>query len=73
MYYGDHSPPHFHAEYQGQRATFTFDGNILAGNIRSSTALKLIKEWTERHQSELMINWECIEEGRQISRIEPLE
>ncbi len=28
MFYNDHPPPHFHAEYQGQKATFTFDGNV---------------------------------------------
>ena len=33
MFYRDHSPPHFHAEYQGQSATFDFDGNLLEGEI----------------------------------------
>jgi hypothetical protein len=28
---------HFHAEYQGQQATLTFDGRVLAGTIRSRT------------------------------------
>lgn len=26
---------HFHAEHQGQLATFTFDGSLLAGSIQS--------------------------------------
>ncbi len=34
MYYSDHAPPHFHAEYQGQRATFDFTGRLLAGDMR---------------------------------------
>lgn len=29
MFYRDHNPPHFHAEYQGQNATFDFDGKLL--------------------------------------------
>ena len=29
MYFGDHSPPHFHVEFQGEKATFTFDGTFL--------------------------------------------
>lgn len=33
MFYRDHGIPHFHAEYQGQQATFTFDGNLLAGEL----------------------------------------
>jgi len=31
MYYQDHEPAHFHAEYQGRQAKFTFDGELLAG------------------------------------------
>ncbi len=25
MYFGDHNPPHFHVEYQGEKATFNFE------------------------------------------------
>ncbi|HZD10432.1 MAG TPA: DUF4160 domain-containing protein [Candidatus Binatia bacterium] len=38
MFYHEHGIPHFHAEHQGQQATFTFDGEILAGSIQSRTA-----------------------------------
>ena len=31
MYFGDHNPPHFHVEFQGEKATFTFDGQIRSG------------------------------------------
>jgi hypothetical protein len=52
MFYQDHPPPHFHAEYQGQQGKFGFDGVMTEGNIRSRTALRLIREWrsfTERN------------------------
>ena len=29
MFYREHGVPHFHAEYQGQQATFTFDGPFI--------------------------------------------
>ncbi len=45
MFYREHGLPHFHAEYQGQQATFTFDGDPLAGTLQSRTAVRLIKEW----------------------------
>ena len=61
MYYADHPPPHFHAEYQGQRATFNFDGELLRGEIRSKSAKRLIKEWAQLHKAELMVNWQSIE------------
>ena len=35
MFYREHGLPHFHAEYQGRQATFTFDGNPLAGTVQS--------------------------------------
>jgi hypothetical protein len=31
MFYGEHGVPHFHAEHQGQQATFTFDGELHPG------------------------------------------
>jgi hypothetical protein len=47
MFYREHGVPHFHAEYQGQQATFTFDGELLAGMLHSGTARRLIREWME--------------------------
>lgn len=53
MFYREHGVPHFHAEHQGQQATFTFDGELLAGALRSRTARRLIKEWALSHRAEL--------------------
>lgn len=33
MYFDDHNPPHFHAEYQGYKAQFDMDGNLLKGGL----------------------------------------
>ena len=33
MFYREHGVPHFHAEYQGQQATFTFEGELLDGRV----------------------------------------
>ena len=73
MYYDDHRPPHFHAEYQGQKGAFDFSGRKIAGNISSTVALRLIKEWTVRHKHELMVNWKRIEARKPLNLIEPLE
>ncbi len=59
------------AEYQGQQATFTLDGEVLAGSLSSSTALRLIKEWATAHQSELEANWERLKAGEPLERIAP--
>lgn len=73
MFYQEHGVAHFHAEYQGQQATFTFDGNVLAGAIRSRTALRLIREWAMAHRQELEANWERMRGGRPLERIAPLD
>ncbi|MBI5711613.1 MAG: DUF4160 domain-containing protein [Candidatus Eisenbacteria bacterium] len=73
MFYREHGPGHFHAEHQGQQATFDFQGRMLAGSIQSKTALRLIREWAALHRPELEANWENIGLGRPLGRIEPLE
>ena len=73
MFHNEHNPPHFHAEYQGQRGAFNFDGNMIKGNIKSKTARKLITEWASWHQEELLKNWEKAEQGKQIDKIAPLD
>lgn len=73
MYYQEHGVPHFHAEYQGQQATFRMDGEILAGTIRSRTALRLIREWSLAHGDELQANWEKARAGEPLDRIPPLD
>lgn len=72
MFYNDHEPIHFHAEYQGQRGKFDLNGQMIVGNIQSRTALRLIKEWTLLHQVEIRGNWENAKLGRPLDIIEPL-
>ncbi len=72
MFYRDHSPPHFHAEYHGQNATFDFDGKPLEGEMDSRTAKTLIRKWARLHKSELNRNWENMRRGIEFLRIEPL-
>ncbi len=73
MYYREHEPAHFHADYQGQQGTFDFMGNPIAGAFRSRTALRLIREWSQLHRAELERNWERMKAGEALDRIEPLD
>ena len=73
MFYREHGVPHFHAEYQGQQASFTFDGKILAGAMKSATALRLVEEWATSRRSELEANWAKMAEGKQLDKIAPLD
>jgi hypothetical protein len=73
MFYREHGVAHFHAEHQGQQATFTFDGELLAGTLRSRTARRLIREWAMAHRAELDANWDRIKAGEPLERIAPLD
>ena len=73
MFYDDHNPPHFHVEFGEKKAVIDFRGNILFGDMGSRTALKLVREWIDLHQTELNEDWELARAGKQIKRIAPLE
>jgi hypothetical protein len=73
MFYREHEPPHFHAEYQGQQAKFNFDGEMTAGDISSKTARRLIKDWASTNRAQLEANWKNMKAGRTLEKIEPLQ
>jgi uncharacterized protein DUF4160 len=73
MFYKEHEPPHFHAECQGQLAKCDFDGQIVAGYIRSRNARALIRRWAALHRGELEANWDKMKRGHSMDRIKPLE
>lgn len=73
MFYDDHSPPHIHTEYQGNKATFDFHGNIHNGDLKSRTAIRLVREWIDLHVTELEQAWEDAIHFREINKIPPLD
>lgn len=73
MFYQEHEPRHFHAEHGGDQATFSLDGELIAGSIRSGRARRYIGEWASLHRRELEANWERVKAGRPLERIEPLQ
>ena len=66
-----HHEPHVHARYQGNNASFNFDGELLAGSLPSRQQ-KYVEAWILLHQEELMANWELINAGEPFFRIAPL-
>ncbi len=51
MYFDDHNPPHFHAEYQGREGVFSVaDGKLLEGDLPSKAVL-IVSEWAIDHKS----------------------
>jgi uncharacterized protein DUF4160 len=72
MYYKEHEPAHFHAEYARQQAKFDFDGQLVAGEIGSRQAHQRIRVWAQAHRAELDANWAKMKAGQPLEAIEPL-
>ncbi len=73
MFFRDHNPPHFHAEYQSYKAIFSIEtGQMIQGDIPQKKSA-LITAWTIIHNKELMKNWNALVEGCPATTIDPLK
>jgi hypothetical protein len=52
---------------------FSFDGELLAGEIRSRKARNRIRQWALVYRAELEANWENMKKGRPLEAIAPLQ
>ena len=72
MFYNDHTPPHFHADYAERRALISIEeGCVIRGSL-PSRQLKFVLAWAEFHKDELMQNWELARMGEPLVSIDPL-
>ena len=68
----EHTPPHFHAEYNGHKITVNIiDGEVMVGYIPKKQ-LRLTLAWCEMYQDELIQNWELILAGKEPNQIQGL-
>lgn len=73
MYWDDHAPPHFHAEYGGSEALVDIQTlEIIRGKLPHGAAI-LVKEWAMQHRNELMEDWKLCEQLQTPNKIAPLE
>jgi hypothetical protein len=74
MYFKDHQPPHFHAEYGGEEAQFSIEtGNIIVGDLPRKQ-IRLIQAWVELHRQDLFDNYqESQKDSGQFVKIKPLQ
>jgi hypothetical protein len=72
MFFDDHAPPHFHAEYAEFKGIIGIEHlKLIEGNL-PRRALELILDWAELHQSELLNDWHLCQSKKQPKKIEPL-
>jgi hypothetical protein len=72
MFWNDHEPPHFHAEYGEYQALIEIGTGAVRRGCVPKRALRLVQEWQVIHEAELLANWHRARSGSPIARIDPL-
>jgi len=73
MYYDDHNPPHFHAEYGDDEAWININTLAVIHGSLSSRTLGLVIEWASLHRDELLHDWELARKQKKPEKIQPLK
>ena len=72
MYFDDHDPSHFHAEYGEDEAVISIETlAVIAGRLRPR-ALGLVAEWAALHQGDLRKAWQKAKNLEATEKIAPL-
>ena len=57
LFFGDHPPPHFHAVYDEFVGLFDINTLEMFEGDLPNQARKLVREWAEANQAELLDMW----------------
>ncbi len=69
MYIGDHNPPHVHARYAEQDASFSIEtGEMIQGKL-PPRAVTMVQDWITINRSELLLIWE----SQEFRKLNPLD
>jgi hypothetical protein len=72
MYFADHVPPHFHAEYAEHEARIAIESLTVLSGTLPPRAMGLVAEWCVLHRQELLALWERAKRHEAIGRLDPL-
>jgi hypothetical protein len=73
MFFDDHNPPHFHAEYGNDIALIDIRSlSVFSGHL-SPRVMGLVIEWATIHQKELLADWDSARAQKELQKIAPLE
>jgi Domain of unknown function (DUF4160)/Protein of unknown function (DUF2442) len=64
-------PPHFHAIYGEYEVTVTIEEGVVTGRF-PGRPLRLVLEWRDLHQAELIDNWRRLRAGQPPHPVPPL-
>lgn len=72
MFFDEHNPHHFHAQYNEFKAAIRImDLAVMNGELPPK-ALGLVIEWASQYKNELLDNWNKAYTGAVFSKINPL-
>jgi hypothetical protein len=73
MYYNDHLPPHFHAEYGEFEAVYAIESLELLRGSLPRRAHGMLVEWALGQRTALRVNWERARDQVPLEAIAPLD
>ncbi len=74
MYFDDHNPPHFHAEFQEHRAIIDIQNASLLDGYLPPKQLKQVQTWSVLHKNELLENFVNLgKDFKSYNKIDPLQ
>ena len=68
IYAFDHNPPHLHVRSGDGEFTITIKDRLVEGVARSKT-IKLVNEFIDVHEKEIMSIWEKAQKGEKIEKV----
>jgi hypothetical protein len=72
IFYDDHNPPHFHAEYGEDEVLVSIATLAILSGSLPARALGMVAEWASLHQRELSAAWERASRLQPPGQIAPL-
>lgn len=73
MYFSDHPPPHFHAEYGGDEALYEIETLMIYAGGLPRRVHNLVIEWADLHRTELLADWDRARRSEPLVDIDPLD
>lgn len=72
MFWNEHMPPHFHAEYGDRKILVDIQNGTVIKGVFPFKQLKLVLAWCEIHKEELLGNWGNALQHQELYKINPL-
>lgn len=72
MYADDHNPPHFHATYGEYEAIYDIEERAFIKGMLPTKQARYVLAWAELHKEEIIKNWNNLQKGNGIEKINPL-